>query len=52
MADPALDLWNELLIFFAAVAPLRLNGRDIGICPHCKQGRMVHLEMLPVLNSS
>ena len=31
---------------------LRLTGRDILLCPHCKKGRMVTLEMLPVLNSS
>lgn len=31
---------------------LRLTGRDILLCPHCKQGRMVTLKMLPVLNSS
>lgn len=31
---------------------LRLTGRDILLCPHCKKGRMVHAGMLPALNSS
>jgi len=31
---------------------LRLTGRDIFLCPHCKRGRMLHQGMLPALNSS
>ena len=31
---------------------LRLTGRDIFLCPHCKQGRMLHQSMLPALNTS
>ena len=31
---------------------LRLTGRDIQLCPHCKQGRMINIGMLPALNSS
>jgi hypothetical protein len=31
---------------------LRLTGRDILLCPHCKKGHMVPGRMLPLLNSS
>ena len=31
---------------------LRLTGRDILLCPHCRQGRMQHQGMLPALNTS
>jgi len=31
---------------------LRLTGRDILLCPHCKKGHMVPGRMLPTLNSS
>ena len=31
---------------------LRLTGRDILLCPHCRQGRMQHLGMLPAFNTS
>ncbi len=31
---------------------LRLTGRDITLCPHCKQGRMINVDMLPAWNSS
>ncbi len=31
---------------------LRLTGRDITVCPHCKQGRMINFGILPALNSS
>ena len=31
---------------------LRLTGRDITVCPHCKQGRMINYGILPALNSS
>ncbi len=31
---------------------LRLTGRDILLCPHCKQGRMVYQGMLTALDSS
>ena len=31
---------------------LRLTGRDILLCPHCKQGRMVYQGMLTTLDSS
>jgi hypothetical protein len=30
---------------------LRLTGKDILLCPHCKQGRMVYQGMLPALNT-
>ncbi len=31
---------------------LRLTGRDILLCPHCKQGQMQYQSMLPALNTS
>jgi hypothetical protein len=31
---------------------LRLTGRDITLCPHCKQGRMIKYGIPPALNSS
>ena len=31
---------------------LRLTGRDILLCPHCKKGHMVPGRILPLLNSS
>lgn len=30
---------------------LRLTGRDILLCPHCRQGRMVRRRLLPALNT-
>ena len=31
---------------------LRLTGRDILLCPHCKKGHMIPGRMLPLLNTS
>jgi superfamily I DNA and/or RNA helicase len=31
---------------------LRLTGKDITLCPHCKIGRMVYLALLPGANTS
>ncbi len=31
---------------------LRLTGRDILLCPHCKQGQMLYQGMLPTTNTS
>jgi hypothetical protein len=30
---------------------LRLTGKDILLCPHCRQGRMIPQRMLPALNT-
>ena len=31
---------------------LRVTGKDITLCPHCKIGRMVYQALLPGLNTS
>ncbi|MEA3469760.1 MAG: transposase, partial [Thermodesulfobacteriota bacterium] len=31
---------------------LRVTGKDITLCPHCKIGRMVYLALLPGPNTS
>jgi len=30
---------------------LRITGKDITLCPHCKIGRMIHMEPLPEFNT-